>query len=91
MLTQEEKKKALAYVRHRFPAGTEVYGHACAHPYFIHKRSVYEVREEDENETVEYNKFLDFSVRDAGSDTVSYFFHSLAKNWVMDYNTKISA
>jgi L-amino acid N-acyltransferase YncA len=85
MLTNEEKKKALAYIRYRYPIGSEIYDDFCYHPYFIHKHSVYSVVEEDENETVELHKRLQFIVRDAGRDTVNYFFHNLPKNWVMYY------
>lgn len=89
----KDKTIALAYIRHRFPVGTEVWNSCYPnYPYKIKKYSVFEIisdideyprqKEEDQRYT--------FIVRDPGKKTINYTANEMEKRWVEEYyNNKI--
>lgn len=90
----KDKTIALAYIKHRFPIGTEVWDICHPNwPYTIKKYSVFEIIsdiDEYPNQKEEDQRYT-FTVRDPGKKSMSYTLNEMEKRWVeYFYNTRIN-
>jgi hypothetical protein len=87
MISKEDKKKALAYIKARFPVGTEIWDPTCSQPYRIREYSVFDIYDDldDMAEPCEALVQFEFLVHNPGKLTRTHWVQSTPKRWVLDY------
>jgi hypothetical protein len=88
----KDKKIATAYIKARYPIGTEIFDSVRSGSFIIKKDSVFEIHS-DSDQVVEFNpkyEAYEFLVHKPGKYSPNYHIRHTPKRWVFDYyETKI--
>jgi hypothetical protein len=84
-LIPKEKKELLAFIRNRYPVGSEVWDQTRSGPFIVRKNSIFAVYELDyaERPEKETDVIVEFLVRSPGKYSDFFSVCSMPKGWIL--------